>query len=92
MASLPERSTSKVRKQSLEDEQQVKGRPADNLEPELEDAKQELAEIETTPEDIVVLRPPSHQLPYSFLMNGSAVNSSRKPLEPSIRKWTRRRT
>jgi pyruvate carboxylase subunit B len=44
---------SKVRKQSLEGEQTVKGRPADNLDPELEDAKQELAEIETSPEDLV---------------------------------------
>ena len=44
---------SKVRKQSLESEQQVKGRPADNLDPELEDAKQELSEIETSPEDLV---------------------------------------
>ena len=44
---------SKVRKQSLEDEHPVKGRPADNLDPELEDAKQELAEIETSPEDLV---------------------------------------
>jgi len=44
---------SKVRKQSIEGEQQVKGRPADNLDPELEDAKQELTEKETSPEDLV---------------------------------------
>jgi pyruvate carboxylase subunit B len=44
---------SKIRKHSLQGEQTVKGRPADNLDPELEDAKKELTEIETSPEDLV---------------------------------------
>ena len=44
---------SKVRKQSLEGEHPVKGRPADSLEPELDDATQELTEREISPEDLV---------------------------------------
>ena len=44
---------SKVRKQSLEGERPVKGRAADSLEPELEDATQELTDREISPEDLV---------------------------------------
>jgi len=44
---------SKVRKQSLQGEQQVKGRPADSLDPEIEDARQELTDREISPEDLV---------------------------------------
>ena len=44
---------SKVRKQSLEDERPVKGRAADSLEPELEDATQELTDREISEEDLV---------------------------------------
>ncbi len=44
---------STIRKQSLEDERPVKGRPADSLEPELDDAKEELNEQEVSPEDVI---------------------------------------
>ena len=44
---------SKIRRQSLEGDQPVRGRPADNLDPELEDAKQELTGKETSSEDLV---------------------------------------
>ena len=44
---------SKVRKQSLEGERPVKGRAADSLEPELDDATQELTDREISPEDLV---------------------------------------
>ncbi|MCA9471919.1 MAG: sodium-extruding oxaloacetate decarboxylase subunit alpha [Nitrospirales bacterium] len=44
---------SDIRKQSLEGEQPVKGRPADSLDPELLDAQEELKEKETSDEDII---------------------------------------
>ncbi|GJL50997.1 sodium-extruding oxaloacetate decarboxylase subunit alpha [Candidatus Nitrospira salsa] len=44
---------SSIRKQSLEGEQPVKGRPADSLDPELDDAKEELKEQQASPEDLV---------------------------------------
>ena len=43
---------SKIRNQSLGGEPIVKGRPADSLDPELEDAKQELAGKEISSEDV----------------------------------------
>ena len=44
---------SKVRKQSLEAEQPVRGRPADSLDPELKNANRELTDREVSPEDLV---------------------------------------
>ena len=44
---------SKIRQKSLEGDQPVLGRPADNLDPELEDAQQELTGREVVDEDIV---------------------------------------
>jgi len=44
---------SKIRKKSLEGDQPVSGRPADNLDPELDDAKQELVGQDIAEEDIV---------------------------------------
>jgi pyruvate carboxylase subunit B len=44
---------SKIRQKSLEGDQPVSGRPADNLDPELDDARQELAGREIAEEDIV---------------------------------------
>lgn len=44
---------SKIRKQSLENDQPITGRPADSLEPELENAKHELAGKVTSPEDLL---------------------------------------
>lgn len=44
---------STVRNQSLEGEAPVTGRPADNLDPELEDAKHELAKRQVTEEDVL---------------------------------------
>jgi pyruvate carboxylase subunit B len=44
---------SKIRQKSLEGDQPVTGRPADNLDPELDDARQELVGREISEEDIV---------------------------------------
>lgn len=44
---------SKIRKKALEGEQPLTGRPADNLEAELENAQQELSQKEVSPEDVV---------------------------------------
>jgi len=44
---------SKIRQKSLEGDKPVLGRPADNLDPELEDAQQELVGREVAEEDIV---------------------------------------
>jgi pyruvate carboxylase subunit B len=44
---------SKIRQKSLEGDQPITGRPADNLDPELDDAKQELVGREISEEDIV---------------------------------------
>ena len=44
---------SKIRQKSLEGDQPVSGRPADNLDPELDDAQQELIGREVADEDVV---------------------------------------
>jgi pyruvate carboxylase subunit B len=44
---------SKIRQKSLEGDQPVTGRPADNLDPELDDARQELVGRDISEEDIV---------------------------------------
>ncbi len=44
---------SKIRKKSLEGEHPLTGRPADNIEPELQNAQHELSQKEVSPEDVI---------------------------------------